>query len=95
MLRKDRSRPAVTALRQEISAMESLVPDALRADFLAEAWAIQDRHKISFYDALLVASALAAGCTMFVSEDLNNGQKIETLTIVNPFITAPEAVLGA
>jgi predicted nucleic acid-binding protein len=95
MLRKDRSRPAVAAIRREIAAMENLVPTALRADFLAEAWALEDSHKVSFHDALLLASALAAGCTIFLSEDMNSGQTIETLTIVNPFTTAPEAVMGA
>ncbi len=95
MLRKDRSRSAVAALRQEISAMRSLVPDLLNADFLAEAWAIQDKCKIGFYDALLIASALAADCEIFLSEDMNSGQSVDTLTIVNPFTTAPEAVLGA
>lgn len=67
----------------------------LRVDRLSDAWGIQDQHRLSFWDALPVASALVAGCTIFLSEDMNGGQKIETLTIVNPFTTAPEAVLGA
>jgi predicted nucleic acid-binding protein len=42
-----------------------------------------------------MASAIEAGCGYFLSEDMNAGQRIETLTIVNPFTTAPEAVFGA
>jgi predicted nucleic acid-binding protein len=64
-------------------------------DRLKDAWEIEDEHKLGFWDAHLVACALVAGCTIFLSEDMNKGQKIETLTIVNPFTTAPETVLGA
>lgn len=94
MLRQNRSAAAVLALRQEMAKLDGFVPDALRIDWLAEAWALQDRHRVSFWDALLLASALAADCTIFLSEDMNGGQKIETLSIVNPFTTAPDTVLG-
>lgn len=94
-LRKDRTPQSVQELRAEVVALGAFVPNELRIDYLAQAWALQDRHRLSFWDALLLASALAAGCTIFLSEDMNGGQKVETLTIVNPFATAPEAVLGA
>lgn len=95
MLRKDRSPPAVANLRAEIGAMHGLVPEALHADFLQDSWRLQDRHGLNFWDALLIASALAADCTIFLSEDMSAGQKVETLTIVNPFMTAPDALFGA
>lgn len=46
---------------------------------------IQARYGYGFYDALIVAAALEAGCTCLFSEDLQHGQKIEGLTIENPF----------
>ncbi len=46
---------------------------------------IHVRYQFSFYDALMVAAALAAGCTRLYSEDLQHGQRIEGLTIENPF----------
>ncbi len=46
---------------------------------------IQARHRYSFYDSLIVAAALLEGCTRIYSEDLQNGQHIEGLTIHNPF----------
>jgi predicted nucleic acid-binding protein len=46
---------------------------------------IQDRYQYSFYDALIIAAALSAGCTRLYSEDLQDGQRIEGLTIQNPF----------
>ena len=42
-------------------------------------------HDFGFYDALIVASALAAGCDTLLTEDLQSGRRIAGLTIVNPF----------
>jgi predicted nucleic acid-binding protein len=46
---------------------------------------LQDRWKFSFYDSLIVAAALEAGCKRLLSEDLEHGQRIEGLRIENPF----------
>jgi predicted nucleic acid-binding protein len=40
---------------------------------------------LSFYDALIVAAALDAGCEVLCSEDLQHGQKFGTLRVENPF----------
>jgi predicted nucleic acid-binding protein len=42
-------------------------------------------HNIQFFDALLIATATRAGCTIFFSEDLQDGQTFGPLTIRNPF----------
>lgn len=47
----------------------------------------------SWWDCLLLASALELGCTHFLSEDLQDGQVIDTLTIVDPFAHSPEQIL--
>lgn len=46
---------------------------------------LQQRYSLSFYDALIVAAALEAGCTRLLSEDLQDGLRIERLTVENPF----------
>jgi predicted nucleic acid-binding protein len=46
---------------------------------------VQARYRYGFYDSLIVASALDAGCDRLYSEDLQDGQRIEGLTIENPF----------
>jgi predicted nucleic acid-binding protein len=46
---------------------------------------IQRRYSFSFYDALIVAAALESGCIRLYSEDLQHSQRIEGLTIENPF----------
>ncbi|MBX3177819.1 MAG: PIN domain-containing protein [Candidatus Hydrogenedentes bacterium] len=45
----------------------------------------QDRYKYHFYDALIIAAAREAGAARLLTEDLQDGQKIEGLEIVNPF----------
>lgn len=49
------------------------------------ALALSRTDGFNFYDSLIVASALAAGCDTLLTEDLQTGQRIAGLTIVNPF----------
>jgi predicted nucleic acid-binding protein len=46
---------------------------------------VHQRWRFSFYDSLIVAAALEAGCKRLLSEDLQHGQRIESLRIENPF----------
>ena len=47
---------------------------------------LAERDGLSFYDALIVASALEAGCTTLLSEDMQDGRVIDgRLTIRDPF----------
>jgi predicted nucleic acid-binding protein len=46
---------------------------------------IAERYRFSVYDSMIVAAALRAGCTTLYSEDFQHGQKINRLTVVNPF----------
>lgn len=66
----------------------------LHADALLEAWCLEDRFRVGFWDALMLASAHAAGCGLFLSEDLNDGQSYGRVRAINPFRHAPEDVLG-
>jgi predicted nucleic acid-binding protein len=45
--------------------------------------------KISFWDALVIAAARTERCDRLLTEDLNHGQRIGDLTIVNPFRSEP------
>ena len=49
--------------------------------------ALAERYGFSIYDAMIVASALVAGCTTLWSEDMQDGLLVEgQLRIVNPFV---------
>ena len=50
-----------------------------------DAVALARSHGFNFYDALIIASALDAGCDTLLTEDLQHGRRIDGLTIVNPF----------
>jgi predicted nucleic acid-binding protein len=43
------------------------------------------------YDSLMLAAALEASCMVFYTEDMQDGQIIDTLTIRNPFGNQPRA----
>jgi len=47
---------------------------------------IKDRYGYSYYDSLILSSAIGSGCTTVFSEDMQHGQLIEgALRILNPF----------
>jgi predicted nucleic acid-binding protein len=61
-------------------------PLALSFDLHIAARALAETTQLSFYDALIVASAIEAGCSTLYSEDMQHGRTIGNLTIRNPFI---------
>ena len=50
-----------------------------------QALVLAEQYRFSTYDALMIASALGGGSDLFYSEDLQHGQAIGPLRIVNPF----------
>jgi predicted nucleic acid-binding protein len=51
-----------------------------------EALRIAARFKLSWYDCLIVASAIEGECDILYSEDLQHGQRFGNLQISNPFL---------
>lgn len=47
---------------------------------------IEERHRIAFWDAMIVAAAIRGGAERILTEDLNHGQVIEGVQIHNPFL---------
>jgi predicted nucleic acid-binding protein len=47
---------------------------------------LAERHRLSIYDALILAAALRAGCAVLLTEDMQHTQIIGPLTIRNPFV---------
>ncbi len=55
---------------------------------ITESYTIKNKYRYSYWDSLIVTSALQAHCTTLYSEDMQHQQKIEgTLTIINPFLS--------
>jgi predicted nucleic acid-binding protein len=59
------------------------------------AWAVESRFGLSYWDALIVAAALQQGCGWLLTEDLQHGQSIDGMQVVNPFLAGPEILDAA
>ena len=46
---------------------------------------LEERHQLSFWDALVIVSAQRSGARTLLSEDLQDGRRVGELVIVNPF----------
>ena len=71
-------------LNDVTSVLEPALPLTVQSHVAAHGIAREDG--LSFYDALIVASALEAGCDTLYSEDLQHGRAFAGLTIHNPFL---------
>jgi predicted nucleic acid-binding protein len=60
--------------------------DGITPTDVSAAFQIEDRARIGFWDALILAVAVRSGARRVLSEDLNSGQAIAGLTIHNPFV---------
>lgn len=82
-------------LRRDWRDVEAVLSDAkaaftdalpLTIDTHDAAFALARDHGLSVYDALIVASALEAGCDTLYSEDMQHGRAFGQLTVRNPFL---------
>lgn len=70
------------AIVRELSVWE---PIPTRLDLLERAWSLGDRYSLSWWDSLVVAAAQVSECHVLLTEDLQHGQEIGPLRILNPF----------
>ena len=54
---------------------------------ILQASEIEENYNISFWDAMIVSAAYSQNAAILLTEDLNEGQLIEGINIVNPFKT--------
>ena len=66
--------------------LEPICPVHSSVNLLRAAIDLKERWQFSFYDALIVAAALEGRCRTLYSEDFQDGMKIRTLTVRNPFV---------
>lgn len=74
--------------------VESIIADCtitlVSVETIRLAWETKKRYQLSYWDSLIVASALHSGCQTLYTEDLSDGMVIDkSLRIINPFSTAP------
>jgi predicted nucleic acid-binding protein len=61
-------------------------PSPITGETHRVALSLAERHRLPFYDSLIIASAKLAGCSLLYSEDFQHGRSLEGVRIVNPFL---------
>jgi predicted nucleic acid-binding protein len=69
-------------LRQVLNPLCHVYPDLALYESCLE---IQAKTRYSFYDSLILASALKGDCSVLYSEDLQDGQEVRGVKIINPY----------
>ncbi len=78
--------------RAEVRDLLAWQPVSADAALLERAWRIQDRYRLSFWDALIVAAAKVASCRYLLTEDLQADQEIDGVIVINPFRHDPASL---
>ena len=71
--------------RKAIEAMSKFQVAPITAELVKQAVALSSEHRVSYWDAAIIAAAQTIGSRILYSEDLNSGQKFGIVTVRNPF----------
>jgi len=71
---------------EDVCALMAWDPVAVDDGLLRRARDIEQAHSVSWWDALIVAAAVVAGCDVIYSEDLGDGQVYAGVRVQNPLI---------
>jgi predicted nucleic acid-binding protein len=73
--------------RAEVRDLLAWNPVIVDATLIERGWKLQDRYHLSYWDSLIVAAAKAASCRYLLTEDLQSGQELDGVEVVNPFVS--------
>ena len=79
--------------RADVRALLAWRPLPLDGSLSVQAWEVQDAYGLSYWDALIVASALRASCGTLLTADLQDGQDLGGVKVTNPFQNLPGGAL--
>jgi predicted nucleic acid-binding protein len=71
--------------RADIRDLSTWRPAAVDHATVETAWGLEDRFSLSWWDSLIVASAIGLGCDRLLTEDLSDGQDFDGVVVVDPF----------
>jgi len=72
--------------RSDLRALGVWQPLEISTHLIESAWEVQDQYAYSWWDSLVIASALFLDCHYLLSEDMQHEQSVGTLKIINPFL---------
>lgn len=75
----------VALARDDVLNLALWNPATTDIRLLETAWSLADRYGFSWWDAQIVAAARRTTCSILLTEDMQDGQDIEGLIILNPF----------
>jgi predicted nucleic acid-binding protein len=78
--------------REEVRLLLAWRPIPVEARVVEGAWRIQDRYKLSWWDALIVSAAQVSDCRYLLTEDLQENRNMGNVEVLNPFSTPPESI---
>ena len=65
--------------------LELCVMQDFSREILIKASILRDKMLVSYWDSIIITAAIESGCKLLTSEDLQNGQKIQGIVVVNIF----------
>ena len=81
--------------RAEVRRYQRWQPWAVDHATVESAWSVESRFGFNYWDALIIAAAQAQGCRYLLSEDMQHGQHVDSIQIINPFLAGPEILDAA
>ena len=72
-------------IREQLRCYRQLDLAAVTPETIELALDLHQSHALSYWDALIVASAHIAGCAVLLTEDMGTGQVLAGVKLVNPF----------
>ena len=96
LTRKLKPAMGVADAQRIVRGLAAWPPVTLDLGILERAWLLQERHALSWWDALIVAAAQRSNCKVLLTEDLQHGQAFDDVRVVDPFAApdrTPEEVL--
>ncbi len=78
--------------RAEVRDLLAWNPVVIDAAVVQLGWKLQDRYRLSYWDSLIVAAARISTCGFLLSEDLEHGQVLDGVEVINPFLRTPASI---
>lgn len=75
----------ISVVRETVRRLSKWDVLPIDVETIIRATELQERYKYSFWDSLVIASAIVCGAKTILSEDLADSQTIQGITIKNPF----------
>jgi predicted nucleic acid-binding protein len=88
---REKFRVSPDQARYHVKLMSKWDPPDVAITLIERAWHWSDQAQLTFWDALILAAAERMRCRYLLSEDFQAGRQFDSITVLNPFETAPPA----